>query len=185
MDAKQILKKYGNAGIFASGLIVDALKAFNNNLWDACSAALGWGEKLVYSTEDIQAEINRTPFEVCWKNLGYSKRIIKTLSEQQMKPTTDEYKSFMEDKLASSVFNYGLKKDVIRKMTKFAKKYFNSDTREMTYCLKDVYNWHKWVNIEMSYVDIDWASQDLTPQYTDIDTLGALACAGGQCEIKF
>ena len=34
------------AAMFASGLIVDALKAFNNNLWNACDTANGWGEKL-------------------------------------------------------------------------------------------------------------------------------------------
>lgn len=33
-----ILKKYNDASIFASGLIVDALHAFNNDLWDVCSA---------------------------------------------------------------------------------------------------------------------------------------------------
>jgi ribonucleoside-diphosphate reductase alpha chain len=36
----EILKKYGEASLFASGLIVDALHVFNNNLWLACDSVL-------------------------------------------------------------------------------------------------------------------------------------------------
>lgn len=40
---KQILNKYGDAAMFASGLIVDALFAFNENLWLACDTLFGVG----------------------------------------------------------------------------------------------------------------------------------------------
>lgn len=43
---KQLLKMYGEASMFASGLIVEALHAFNDNLWMACDTALGFGLKL-------------------------------------------------------------------------------------------------------------------------------------------
>ena len=39
ITAKDMVKKYGNAAVFASGMVVDALKCFNN-LWDACSCLL-------------------------------------------------------------------------------------------------------------------------------------------------
>jgi ribonucleoside-diphosphate reductase alpha chain len=39
----QIAQEYGNGSILASGLIERALKAFNNNLWVACDAAMGFG----------------------------------------------------------------------------------------------------------------------------------------------
>ena len=42
MTAKQMVKEYDEAAIFASGLVVDALKVYNN-LWDACSTAQGFG----------------------------------------------------------------------------------------------------------------------------------------------
>ena len=45
ITAKDMVKKYGNAAVFASGMVVDALKCFNN-LWDACSTANGFGEDL-------------------------------------------------------------------------------------------------------------------------------------------
>jgi len=44
--AEQILKMYGESSLFASGLIVGALQAFNNNLWMACDTVLGYGMKL-------------------------------------------------------------------------------------------------------------------------------------------
>ena len=42
VNAKQMVKLYDEAAIFASGLVVDALKVYNN-LWDACSTAQGYG----------------------------------------------------------------------------------------------------------------------------------------------
>ena len=38
IDAKEIVKLYGTGSIFASGLVVDGLKAFDN-LWIACMTA--------------------------------------------------------------------------------------------------------------------------------------------------
>ena len=43
---QQILDMYGDSSFFASGLIVGALQAFNNNLWLACDTVQGWGLKL-------------------------------------------------------------------------------------------------------------------------------------------
>lgn len=40
LTGEQIIEKYGEASLFASGLVVDALHAFNDNLWDACDASL-------------------------------------------------------------------------------------------------------------------------------------------------
>ena len=51
ITAKQMVKKYGDAAIFASGMVVDALKCFNN-LWDACSTAKGFGEDISLETSE-------------------------------------------------------------------------------------------------------------------------------------
>lgn len=40
LTATEILGKYGECSMFASGLIVDGLHAFNSNLWGACDAVL-------------------------------------------------------------------------------------------------------------------------------------------------
>lgn len=41
-----ILERYADAALFASGLIVDGLYAFNDDLWVACDTVLGLGAKL-------------------------------------------------------------------------------------------------------------------------------------------
>lgn len=46
LDVSEIVEKYGVASMFASGLIVDGLKAFDNNLWKACDTLQGFGEDL-------------------------------------------------------------------------------------------------------------------------------------------
>lgn len=43
----EIVSMYGEGCLFASGLIVDGLRAFNDNLWAACDAVLGFGTPLV------------------------------------------------------------------------------------------------------------------------------------------
>ena len=40
LTTSQIIEKYGEGAMFASGLIVDGLHAFNNNLWEACDSIL-------------------------------------------------------------------------------------------------------------------------------------------------
>lgn len=78
-----------------------------------------------------------------------------------------------------------LKKDWIRRVKQFSRRYFKYNLVETITCLKDVYWLHKWLTINriLSNKEIDLSQVNLTPDYTDIDTLGAIACAGGQCEI--
>lgn len=40
LTTSQIIEKYGEGAMFASGLIVDGLHAFNGNLWEACDSIL-------------------------------------------------------------------------------------------------------------------------------------------------
>jgi ribonucleoside-diphosphate reductase alpha chain len=51
--AEELLQKYGEASMFASGLIVDGLHAFNDNLWLACDTAMGSGLKLSEEASDL------------------------------------------------------------------------------------------------------------------------------------
>lgn len=43
---EEIIKEYGVGSLFASGLIVDGLHAFADDLWAACACALGTGKSL-------------------------------------------------------------------------------------------------------------------------------------------
>ena len=39
---------------------------------------------------------------------------------------------------------------------KFAAKYFDGDLKKLTYCMKDVYNWKEWVDMNREYKDVDF-----------------------------
>jgi len=53
LTAEEIVKYYGVGALLASGLIVDGLQAFDDNLWAACDCALGRGENLDLPTPKI------------------------------------------------------------------------------------------------------------------------------------
>lgn len=130
--AEQILKEYGEASMFASGLVVDGLSAFNDNLWQACDTALGFG---------------------------------LTLSEDEAHDL--------------------LKRDWVRRFKKFADTFFSGDMIRTSFCLKDVFNLHKWVSIQNDLTDIDFAASLSQNKFVDADTLGSQACAGGVCDLSF
>ena len=73
----------------------------------------------------------------------------------------------------------------IRRFNKFADNYFMSDLKETEYCLKDVYLLHKWEKIQQNLNPVDFVTQLNQKEFTDIDTMGAIACQGGACEITF
>jgi ribonucleoside-triphosphate reductase len=79
-----------------------------------------------------------------------------------------------------------LRADWIRRFNKFADNYFNGDTKEAEYCLKDVYYLHKWTKIQHNLSDIEFETELHTKKFTDVDTMGAIACNGPNgCEITF
>jgi len=45
--SREIVQMYGEGSLFASGLIVDGLRAFDDNLWAACETVLGFGDPLI------------------------------------------------------------------------------------------------------------------------------------------
>lgn len=130
-DRETLIKWYGDAALFASGLIVDGLHAFDDDLWRGLRFVLNKNKEL----ETI------------------------TLTELQL--------------------------DWLRRAHKFAHNYFEDDLGAMSHCLKDIYNYHKWVKINSNLVDIDWSKENITPKYVDVSTLAAVACAGGECEIEW
>jgi len=152
----ELIKEYGDASVFASGLIVDGLHAFKDNLWRACDTALDKGEDLTET---------------------------KYLPEYPKTPTngalSEYYRSLMDftkwfDKL-----------DWIRRVEQFADRYFDGDVRKTTYCLKHVSLWKTWCDLHREYKDVDWSNViEVDHDYVDADTLASQACAGQKgCDI--
>ena len=122
--SREIVKEYGDAALWCSGLIELALNTFNNNLWAACDYV---------SMNQAKAEDS-------------------------------------EDKLL-----------FITKMKNFAGKYFDSDIRRLTYCMKDVYNWKIYCDLFNSFEKVDYTQLS----ETEDNTVGIeeISCAGGACLI--
>lgn len=57
--AEELVKEYGDAAMFASGLIVDGLHAFNKDLWQASNTVLGFGDIL---SENDSADLLKRDF---------------------------------------------------------------------------------------------------------------------------
>lgn len=129
LTAEELVTKYGDAALFASGLIVDTRKAGFRDLWEATTVA------------------------------------------KSNTPTTGELSD--------------LRKEWLRRYHKFAANYFDGDLAQTEYCLKDVFLLHRWVKITQNMTPIDFVTQLGEKKFTDVDTMGAIACQGGACEITF
>tara|TARA_R110000744_G_scaffold103180_6_gene197969 strand:- start:829 stop:3066 length:2238 start_codon:yes stop_codon:yes gene_type:complete len=74
-----------------------------------------------------------------------------------------------------------LKREWITAAIKFADSHFNAEVRQMTYCLKDVYNLKMWEKLSKEYKDVDWTA--MCEEEDNIDFGQESACAGGACEM--
>lgn len=166
----ELTRNYGDASVFASGMIVDGLHAFDNNLWAACDCALGIGEVI---TEPEEAVEPKRPKKNGYTDKEYSTKLVKYAKALELYYTTqDKYDSWFQ------------KQDWIRRLTQFADRYFESDLRQATYCLKDVAGWKQYVDLRREYKEIDWTSiVEENEIFQNADELSATACSGGKCEI--
>lgn len=161
LTPEEIVEEYGDASVFASGLIVDGLAAFDNNLWNACDVALGMGEKLEDEMSDpVMPSKNGYTFK------EFNKKLIEFY----------QYKDVYE--------NWFAKKDWVRRLEQFAERYFKGDIRRASYCLKHVSLWKTWVDMARNHQEIDWSAVvEESQDFIDVNTLGAQACAGGKCSL--
>lgn len=167
IDENELAERYGAGAILAGGLIVDGLKAFNNNLWIACDAAMGRNN-------------------AC---LQFNKDVIKDYIEGNI----DEDYHFLVDidgvkvsdinavisHMRSSV---NKKNDWVRRFKKFSESYLGGDLSLTEKCLKHVSLFHKWNQVKhMKHVD--WNNVNWEVELIEADQTSAQGCAGGACEI--
>jgi len=69
----------------------------------------------------------------------------------------------------------------VTKMKNFAGKYFDGDTRRLTYCMKDVYNWKIYCDLFNSFKKVDYTQLVETEDNTA--GIEEVSCAGGACLI--
>ena len=69
----------------------------------------------------------------------------------------------------------------IKSAQKFGNKYFEGNLKKLSYCMKDIYNWKTWVDLNNEYKDVDYSL--LIEEEDNTNPLLESACAGGKCEI--
>jgi len=164
----ETVREYGDGSLFASGLIVDGLREFED-LWKACDCVLGIGE--ILDVESLRTKINEDMKTngVQWKAEGLS---------------ADSPDKLLQAWLEHNVFNYQGKVDWIRRAKQFAERYLDGNDRKMTYCLKDVTNWKTWCDLNRVYVDVDWS--DCYEESAEFEVgfgRAGEACSGGACDL--
>jgi ribonucleoside-diphosphate reductase alpha chain len=73
------------------------------------------------------------------------------------------------------------KLDWVERCKRFANKYFEGDIKELTYCMKDVYNFKLWTELKREYKEVDYTVVE--EQYDDTQLEQAMACTSGNCEL--
>ena len=75
----------------------------------------------------------------------------------------------------------GSKRHWVSRCEKFANKYFDGDVKQLTYCMKDVYNWKEWVDLNREYNDVDYTR--VVEEVDNVKPEQEWACSGGACEL--
>lgn len=204
---QELLDKYGEGIIFASGLIVDCEKIFGD-LWKACDTFNGLGEKLYASAKDIEDFINELnvadkedfynkPHSEWiqakeqqydnWINvlteLNYSEEFIDEIIDNDIEIPNSEIKKYLDKTSFKHVHNLFGKRDIMKRMKKYGDKYFNSNYQEMIDALKQVQLYHDWCDITYNYQPVDWTKVKWSNVNLNADEMAGAACSGGQCEI--
>jgi ribonucleoside-triphosphate reductase len=176
----EIVKMYGEGSLMASGLIVDGLAAFGGNLWRACDAANGLGEKMP-DTPD-------TPEPTRW----YSKLALRGAERVWGTKVGDWLYSLTrrwDGAYSKKVFEFSLtkldvtrKRDWVRRAKQFADRYFGGDMKKMTWCLKEVNNWKLWCDLKREYVEVDYSG--MTEEEDNTKVQQEWACSGQGCDLR-
>jgi ribonucleoside-triphosphate reductase len=169
LTPEEIVKEYGEGSILASGLVVDGLHAFDDNLWNACDAALGSGAPIETINEPVE------PIKPKGSMFMTNKAFTAALADYAI-----QLNIYYQDVYRYRQFKD--KTDWVRRAKQFAERYFSGDVRKATYCLKHVSLWHTWLTIKRTHKEVDWTNVvEETESHVDANTLGAQACAGGAC----
>jgi ribonucleoside-triphosphate reductase len=170
LTSNEIVQEFGGGALLVSGLVVDGLTAFNQNLWAACDCALGFGEKLDTMVESIEPTMPE-------KN-GYSDKDWAA----KLLDYANKLAAHYVDKEKWAILCK--KKDWVRRFKQFSDRYVEGNQKKCSHLLKHVYNYKLWLDLKRQYKDIDWSSVTEESQYDiNVNTIGGEACSGGKCEI--
>lgn len=201
----EITSKYGVSAMFASGLIEAGLTAFNGDLWNAIATASGYGEKLTNSSidllkRDFVRRFNKFAHRLMPSDIVEINDYILAYNKYELiESKIDSLKSdlsLLDRDLINNIEQYtSIASDIIRYSNELTILLPDLNSKDIAVhkeesmircagCLKDVYNLHKWTNINNSLkTELDWSVLLTEKKYTDVDTLAAASCSGGKCDL--
>ena len=165
---EEILREYGVGSMFASGLVVEAIEVFGD-LWKACESAQGRGEQLFVSDQALADYLQKNDLDEATITEEERKHILATLNA----------------KLNDKVENLAAKRDIVRRIIKFAGNYCRGDVYKAVNLLKSVNNLHLFELLKKTYKPVDWKMVDFGgKRYANADEQASQSCVGGACEIN-
>ena len=165
---EEILREYGVGSMFASGLVVEAIEVFGD-LWKACESAQGRGEQLFVSDHALVDYLQKNDLDEATITEEERKHILATLNA----------------KLNDKVENLAAKRDIVRRIIKFAANYCRGDVYKAVNLLKSVNNLHLFELLKKTYKPVDWKMVDFGgKRYANADEQASQSCVGGACEIN-
>ena len=165
---EEILREYGVGSMFASGLVVEAIEVFGD-LWKACESAQGRGEQLFVSDHALVDYLQKNDLDEATITEEERKHILATLNA----------------KLNDKVENLAAKRDIVRRIIKFAANYCRGDVYKAVNLLKSVNNLHLFEVLKKTYKPVDWKMVDFGgKRYVNADEQASQSCVGGACEIS-
>ena len=165
---EEILREYGVGSMFASGLVVEAIEVFGD-LWKACESAQGRGEQLFVSDHALVDYLQKNDLDEATITEDERKHILATLNA----------------KLNDKVENLAAKRDIVRRIIKFAANYCRGDVYKAVNLLKSVNNLHLFELLKKTYKPVDWKMVDFGgKRYANADEQASQSCVGGACEIN-
>ena len=165
---EEILREYGVGSMFASGLVVEAIEVFGD-LWKACESAQGRGEQLFVSDHALVDYLQKNDLDEATITEEERKHILATLNA----------------KLNDKVENLAAKRDIVRRIIKFAANYCRGDVYKAVNLLKSVNNLHLFELLKKTYKPVDWKMVDFGgKRYANADEQASQSCVGGACEIS-
>ena len=165
---EEILREYGVGSMFASGLVVEAIEVFGD-LWKACESAQGRGEQLFVSDHALVDYLQKNDLDESTITEEERKHILATLNA----------------KLNDKVENLAAKRDIVRRIIKFAANYCRGDVYKAVNLLKSVNNLHLFELLKKTYKPVDWKMVDFGgKRYANADEQASQSCVGGACEIN-
>ena len=166
--SEEILREYGVGSMFASGLVVEAIEVFGD-LWKACESAQGRGEQLFVSDQALADYLHKNDLDEATITEEERKHILATLNA----------------KLNDKVENLAAKRDIVRRIIKFAGNYCRGDVYKAVNLLKSVNNLHLFEVLKKTYKPVDWKLVDFSgKRYANADEQASQSCVGGACEIN-